>query len=149
MQATAKRLHMRYRHRELVPDFADYGVSLERFFVTNVARPRAQEGYTYQQECGFDVATEIAGNEAVGQFTNLGVGLGTMAGVGGMVAETVGGAMNDAINMANEKALVQNICAKCGVVLPENAKFCLNSALYVEKNFDGRWFHEEKRNADC
>ena len=91
----------------LVPDFADYGVALEQFFVTNVVKPdgdrqyetfkelhfrqyadiaeaklrqqtdiihaqtqaqktviasqamatkRAQEGYTYQQERGFDVA---------------------------------------------------------------------------------------------
>lgn len=163
-------------HGQLIPDFADYGVSLERFFVTNVAKPdgerqyeqfkelyfrqyadiaeaklrqqtdiiqaqtdahkvvidskaqatkRAQEGYTYQQERGFDVATEVARNEAVGQFTNLGVGLGTMAGVGGVVAGTVGGAMNDAMSMVNEKAPAPNVCAKCGAVLPENAKFCL------------------------
>lgn len=26
-------------HRQLIPDFADYGISLERFFVTNVVRP--------------------------------------------------------------------------------------------------------------
>ena len=160
-------------HKQLIPDFADYGVSLERFFVTNVVKPdgdrqyekfkelhfrqyadiaeaklrqqtdiiyaqteaqkviidsqaqatkRAQEGYTYQQERGFDVATEVARNEAVGQFTNLGVGLGTMAGVGGAVAGTVGGAMNDALNQANAS---NNQCAKCGVPLPQNAKFCL------------------------
>lgn len=160
-------------HRRLIPDFADYGVSLERFFVTNVVKPdgdrqyekfkdlyfrqyadiaeaklrqqtavieaetqaqrtviesqaiatkRAQEGYTYQQERGFDVATEVARNEAVGQFTNLGVGLGTMAGVGGAVAGTVGGAINGALNQTN----IQNKqCAKCGAPLPQNAKFCL------------------------
>ena len=160
-------------HKQLIPDFADYGVSLERFFVTNVVKPdgdrqyekfkelhfrqyadiaeaklrqqtdliyaqteaqkvvidshaqatkRAQEGYTYQQERGFDVATEVARNEAVGQFTNLGVGLGTMAGVGGAVAGTVGGAMNDAFNQTN---VPNNQCAKCGAPLPQNAKFCL------------------------
>ena len=158
----------------LIPDFADYGVSLERFFVTNVLKPdgdrqyekfkelhfrqyadiaeaklrqqtdliyaqteaqkviidsqaqatkRAQEGYTYQQERGFDVATEVARNEAVGQFTNLGVGLGTMAGVGGAVAGTVGGAMNDALNQTHTAPATQ--CAKCGAPLPQNAKFCL------------------------
>ena len=156
----------------LVDDFADYGVALERFFVTNVVKPdgdrqyerfkelhfrqyadiaeaklrqqtdliyaqteaqkviidsqaqatkRAQEGYTYQQERGFDVATEVARNEAVGQFTNLGVGLGTMAGVGGVVAGTVGGAMNDALNQTT----ADSKCAKCGAPLPQNAKFCL------------------------
>ncbi len=87
------------------------------------ATKRAQEGYTYQQERGFDVATEVARNEAVGQFTNLGVGLGTMAGVGGVVAGTVGGAMNDALNQT--PAATADTCAKCGAALPTNSKFCL------------------------
>ena len=137
----------------LVPDFADYGISLERFFVTNIVKPdgdrqyekfkelhfrqyadiaeaklrqqtdliyaqteaqkvvidsqaqatkRAQEGYTYAQERGFDVAEKVATNEAVGQFTNMGVGLGTMAGVGGAVGGVVGGAVNNAMNMAQQ-----------------------------------------------
>ena len=134
-------------HELLIPDFIDYGLNLERFFVTNIVKPdgdrqyekfkelhfrqyadiaeaklrqqtdliyaqteaqkvvidsqaqatkRAQEGYTYQQERGFDVAQTAAANEAVGQFTNMGVGLGTMAGVGG----AVGGAVNSAVNSA-------------------------------------------------
>ncbi len=45
-----------------------------------MAQKRQQEGYTYQQERGFDVAELTAQNEAVGQFSNLGIGLGTMAG---------------------------------------------------------------------
>ena len=166
-------------HKLLIPDFADYGVSLEHFFVTNIAKPdgdrqyekfkelhfrqyadiaeaklrqqtdliyaqteaqkividsqaqatkRAQEGYTYQQERGFDVATEVARNQAVGQFTNLGVGLGTMAGVGGAVAGTVSNAMNGALNNAqtpSDEPQAQTKCAKCGAELPPNAKFCL------------------------
>ncbi len=135
-------------HKLLIPDFADYGISLERFFVTNIVKPdgdrqyekfkelhfrqyadiaeaklrqqtdliyaqteaqkvvidsqaqatkRAQEGYTYAQERGFDVAERAAQNEAVGQFTNLGVGLGTMAGVGGAIGGAVGGAVNNAM----------------------------------------------------
>lgn len=143
---------------QLMPDFADYGVSLERFFVTNVVKPdgdrqyekfkelhfrqyadiaeaklrqqtdliyaqteaqkvvidsqaqatkRAQEGYTYAQERGFDVAEKVAQNEAVGQFTNMGVGLGTMAGVGGVVGGVVGNAVNGAMNAANEPATAQ------------------------------------------
>lgn len=139
-------------HKLLRPDFADYGISLERFFVTNIVKPdgdrqyekfkelhfrqyadiaeaklrqqtdliyaqteaqkvvidsqaqstkRAQEGYTYAQERGFDVAEKVAQNEAVGQFTNMGVGLGTMAGVGGVVGSVVGGAVNNAINATN------------------------------------------------
>lgn len=140
-------------HKLLIPDFADYGIALERFFVTNIVKPdgdrqyekfkelhfrqyadiaeaklrqqtdiiyaqteaqkvvidsqaqatkRAQEGYTYAQERGFDVAEKVASNEAVGQFTNLGVGLGTMAGVGGAVGGVVGGAVNNAMNAATQ-----------------------------------------------
>lgn len=137
----------------LIPDFADYGIALERFFVTNIVKPdgdkqyekfkelhfrqyadiaeatlrqktdliyaqtqaqkvvidsqaqatkRAQEGYTYAQERGFDVAEKVAQNEAVGQFTNMGVGLGTMAGVGGAVGGVVGNAVGGALQAAAE-----------------------------------------------
>ena len=161
----------------LVADFSDYGVMLERFFVTTVVKPdgdrqyekfkemhfrqyydvaeaklqqqvgvihaeteaqktviaskamaekRAQEGYTYQQERGFDVASEVAKNEAVGQFTNMGVGLGTMAGVGGAVGGMVGGAVNDALSSSNGQPSVGSACKKCGAPLSENAKFCAN-----------------------
>jgi len=140
-------------HKLLIPDFADYGIFLERFFVTNIVKPdgdrqyekfkelhfrqyadiaeaklrqqtdiiyaqteaqkvvidsqaqatkRAQEGYTYAQERGFDVAERVAQNEAVGQFTNMGVGLGTMAGVGGAVGGVVGGAVSNAMNSASQ-----------------------------------------------
>lgn len=142
-------------HKLLLPDFADYGITLERFFVTNIVKPdgdrqyekfkelhfrqyadiaeatlrqktdliyaqteaqkvvidsqaqatkRAQEGYTYAQERGFDVAAKVAQNEAVGQFTNMGVGLGTMAGVGGAVGGVVGNAVGGALQAASEPA---------------------------------------------
>ena len=68
------------------------------------ATKRAQEGYTYQQERGFDVAEKVAQNEAVGEFTNMGVGFGTMAGVGGAVGGMVGGMMNEAMNSATAPA---------------------------------------------
>lgn len=137
----------------LRPDFEDYGISLERFFVTTIAKPdgdstyekfkslhfrqyadiaeaklrqqtavidaetqaqrtvieskaiatkRQQEGYTYQQERGFDVAQDVAKNEAVGQFTNMGVGFGTMAGVGGAVGGVVGNAVNNVLDSVNQ-----------------------------------------------
>ena len=138
-------------HQLLIPDFADYGVALERFLVTNVVKPegdrqferfkdlhfrqyadvaeaklrqqtdiiyaqteaqktviasqamatkRAQEGYTYAQERGYDVAEQVAQNEAVGQFTNMGVGIGTMAGVGGAVGGLVSNAVGNAMGTA-------------------------------------------------
>lgn len=148
-------------HNMLIPDFKEYGISLEKFFVTTIAKPegetayekfkdihirqysdvaeaklkqqtdiiyaqteaqktviesqaiaqkRAQEGYTYQQERGFDVAEKVAENEAVGEFTNMGVGFGTMAGVGGAVGGMVGGMMNDvtqSINTSTQPAPAQ------------------------------------------
>ena len=147
----------------LRPDFEDYGVALERFFVTTIVKPdgdaqyekfkslhfrqyadiaeaklrqqvsiideqtraqqtiiesqakatkRAQEGYTYAQERGFDVAEMVAQNEAVGQFTNLGVGLGTMAGVGGTIASVVGGAVNNAMNATTQPVTPQTAAAQ-------------------------------------
>ncbi len=142
-------------HKMLQPVFLEYGVALERFFVTVIVKPdgdasyekfkslhfrqyadiaeaklrqqtavieaeteaqktviesqaratkRQQEGYTYQQERGFDVAQDVAKNEAVGQFTNMGVGFGTMAGVGGAVGGIVGGAVTNALDSANQPA---------------------------------------------
>ena len=44
-------------------------------------------------------------SEAVGEFTNMGVGFGTMAGVGGAVGGMVGGMMNDAMNSATAPAV--------------------------------------------
>ena len=134
---------------KLIPDFDDYGITLQKFMVTNIAKPegdtayekykdihvrqysdiaeaeirqrkevidaeteakktviesqalatkRRQEGYTYQQERGFDVAEKIAENEASGEFANMGIGLGMMAGVGGTVGGMVGGMMNETIS---------------------------------------------------
>lgn len=163
----------------LVPDFADYGVSLEKFFVTNIAKPdndkqyekfkelhfrqyadiaeaklrqqtdiiyaqteaqktiiesqaiatkRAQEGYTYQQERGFDVAERVAQNEAVGEFTNMGVGFGTMAGVGGAVGGMVSGMMSDAVGSAQKPVTLQtqtdSFCDNCGAAIPAGTAFC-------------------------
>ncbi len=64
------------------------------------ATKRAQEGYTYAQERGFDVAEKAAQNEGVGEFTNMGIGLGVMSGIGGTVGGMVGGMMNDAMGAA-------------------------------------------------
>ncbi len=169
----------------LITDFADYGISLETFFVNRVMKPdgepqyekfkelhfrqyadiaeaklrqqteiidaeteaqktvidskaqatkRAQEGYTYQQERGFDVAEKVAENEAVGEFTNMGVGFGTMVGVGGAVGGMVGGMMNEAMTTATnpqnqpslqpQAQLTQKFCDNCGTKLNEGADFC-------------------------
>jgi len=135
-------------HKQLIPDFKDYGLSLERFFVTTIVKPdgdkayekfrdihirqysdiaeaqlrqkvgiidqqtnaqkmviesqaiatkRAQEGYTYQHERGFDVAEKVAQNEGIGNFTNTGIGLGMMGGMAGGMGSVVAGITSDAL----------------------------------------------------
>ena len=167
-------------HRQLRNDFADYGISLERFYVTQIVKPdgdrqyerfkdlhfrqyadiaeaklrqqtdliyaqteaqkvvidsqaqaakRKQEGYTYAQERGFDVAGMVARNEAAGQFTNLGVGLGTMAGVGGTVAGILGNAIGGTIQpAAPEQAAAPageaQFCENCGAKIVPGSAFC-------------------------
>lgn len=162
---------------QLISDFQEYGIALERFFVTRIVKPegdtqyekfkelhfrqyadiaeaklrqqvgvidqqteaqkmviesealatkRRQEGYTYQQERGFSVAEKVAGNEAVGQFTNMGVGLGTMAGVGGTVGGIVGSAITGAFSNANTSPTEATFCDNCGAKLQPGSVFCDN-----------------------
>lgn len=172
-------------HNLLIPDFAEYGVSLERFFVTTIvklegdrqyekfkelhfrqyadiaeaklrqqtdliyaqteaqkvvidsqaqATKRAQEGYTYAQERGFDVAEKVAQNEAVGQFTNMGVGLGTMAGVGGAVGGVVGSAVNNAMGAAAQPAQPADDMSAFKAKV-EKLTFMKKSGLITEEEF--------------
>ena len=165
-------------HTRLLGDFKEYGITLNRFFVTTIVKPdgdpqyekfkelhfrqyadiaearlrqqtdiiyaqteaqktvidsqaqatkRAQEGYTYQQERGFDVAERVAANEAVGEFTNMGIGFGTMAGVGGAVGGMVGGMMNDVmcgIQNPQPPHTGNTFCDNCGAQLTPGAAFC-------------------------
>lgn len=161
---------------KLIPDFADYGVSLEKFFVTSVAKPdgnrqyeefknlfykqysdvtaakirqevgiieqeteakkmvieaegiakkRSTEGYTYQQERGFDVAEKIAENEGSGNFSSAGIGLGMMTGIGGsiggIVGETVGGAVS---NISTQSQNTTSFCDNCGTKIVSGVLFC-------------------------
>ncbi len=160
---------------KLTPNFADYGLSLDRFFVTTIAKPdgeaqyekfkelhfrqyadiaeaklqqqtaiiyaqteaqktvidsqaiatkRVQEGYTYQQERGFDVAEKAAENEAAGQFTGMGIGLGAMAGVGGVVGGVVGEAVQGAFGTPSAQSASAGFCENCGAPLQSSMAFC-------------------------
>ena len=160
---------------KLIPDFNDYGVSLERFFVTKIAKPdgdpqyedfknlhyrqyadiadakirqnvevidqeteakktviqakgtaekRNIEGYTYQQERGFDVAEKVAENEGAGNFSSAGIGIGMMAGVGGTVGSEVGSAFTGAMEKMNDSG--NQFCEECGAKLTAGAEFCDN-----------------------
>lgn len=134
----------------LVTDFLDYGVSLEKFFVTAVLKPdgetqyekfkelhfrqyadiaeaslnqrvrviqaqteaqetviqsqalatkRAQEGYSYQQERGFDVMGDVARNEGSGSdLRNAAMGIGIGFGAGGAFGNAINGIANGTMN---------------------------------------------------
>jgi len=140
-------------HQLLIPDFRDYGVALERFFVTTVVKPegdpayekfkelyirqyadvaeaqlnqrvgiinqqteaqkmviesaglaqkRAQEGYTYQDERGFDVAENVAKNEGAGNFSSAGIGLGMMGGIAGGMGGMIAGVTTNAMGQIGQ-----------------------------------------------
>lgn len=134
----------------LATDFAEYGVALEKFWVTTVLKPdgepqfekfkelhfrqyadvaeaslqqrvsiiqaqteaqktiiesqamatkRAQEGYSYQQERGFDVMGDVARNEGSGSdLRNAAMGVGIGFGVGGAFGNTLNGIANSTMN---------------------------------------------------
>ncbi len=168
-------------HAKLAPDFMDYGIALERFFLTTILKPeedrtyqrfkdlhfrqyaditeaelrrkvgiidqktqaermvieaqsiaqkRMLEGYTYKDERSFDVAERVASNEAVGQVSSLGIGLGMITGVSGSIGEKVGGIMQGALGDAMDAKTHSNqmgqefVCSNCGKPAPANAKFC-------------------------
>lgn len=99
------------------------------------AKKRAQEGYTYQQERGFEVAEQMAQNEGVGNFTNAGIGMGAMVGVGGAVGGVMGGVMNDTVTAFTQAPAVSNkFCDNCGATLAENVAFCEECGTQVVSN---------------
>ena len=83
-----------------------------------LATKRAQEGYTYQNERGFDVAERVAQNEAVGGFTNAGIGLGMMGGMAGGIGTVVAGITGDALGPLNGQGLAMGM--GMGAVPPVN-----------------------------
>jgi virion core protein (lumpy skin disease virus) family protein len=112
-----------------------------------IARKRELEGYTYQQERGFDVAKDMANNDSVAQMNNVGIGLGMMAGIGGELGRNVSsmatGAMVEAAkqtsaNMSGqmEKSVVKRFCMNCGHELNGNAMFCEMCGTKVETGKD-------------
>ncbi|MGM9552637.1 MAG: SPFH domain-containing protein [Clostridia bacterium] len=99
-----------------------------------MAAKRQIEGYTYQQERGFDVAEGFAKNEGGGNMAGLGIGLGVMTSVGSAVGGVVNDSIGNAVNMNTSKST--SICPKCGNTLPENAKFCLECGTKIEQLSD-------------
>ncbi len=113
-----------------------------------LAQKRSLEGYTYQDERGFDVAERVAGNQAIGQFTNMGIGMGMISGIGGTVGNQVGGILQGTLGKVAQGGgtpatmgqpamdTATSKCTKCGATLPQNAKFCLECGEKVETTSD-------------
>lgn len=170
----------------LQSDFLDYGIAMNRFFVTTIAKPdddpnynkfkdihfrqysevaeaeirqkvgvidqqtqaqkmvieseglskkREQEGYSYQEEKGFDVAQKVASNPAVGSFANAGMGLGMMLGVGGAVGGAVGPVVKDSFNSIKKDAVKEDnlvTCPSCGARVSKG-KFCSECGKSLER----------------
>lgn len=92
-----------------------------------IAKKREIEGYTYQQEKGFEVAKEVASNESVGQFSNVGIGMGMLTGVGGEIGKTVGAVTSDAMHStvdAGMPKIQKRFCINCGHELTAGSLFC-------------------------
>ena len=153
-------------------DFDEFGIELEKFFVTTVMKPeddkqylefkelyfkqgvavaeaqlrqkvtlideetkakstiidseakahkRETEGYSYQDERQYNVLDKMASNNAVGQFTNMGVGLGVMSSVSSKVSDTV----NKNVVGAFAKNDNSTICSNCGYENDSGVKFCI------------------------
>lgn len=97
-----------------------------------IAEKRRTEGYTYQQERGFDVAEKAATNEGAGNFGSAGIGLGMMAGVGGAVGSAVGGMFSETMGNINPQGQQENhYCDNCGALLEPGASFCDNCGMRV------------------
>lgn len=96
-----------------------------------MARKRALEGYTYQQEKQFDIlknAVINGGSETgsmAGDMMGIGIGLGTIGNVAQIVQSQMGGAMSGFMPSTQTQAPEpQRKCKKCGAVLDETANFC-------------------------
>ena len=90
-----------------------------------LAKKRETEGYTYQQERGYDVAEKAAANEGTGNFSSAGIGLGMMTGVGSVIGGQVGNMVNQSIGAMNPPPS-NNIlyCEQCGAAITPGAAFC-------------------------
>lgn len=102
-----------------------------------IAKKRETEGYTYQQERGFDVAEKAASNEGAGNFSSAGIGLGMMTGVGGVIGGQVGSMVNQSVESMNQTpANGRSYCEQCGAVLTPGASFCEGCGKPIQQDPD-------------
>ena len=110
-----------------------------------IARKRAREGYTYQDERAYDVLGTAAANEGTASpMMGMGMGLGMGAAVGGIFGQGMHNMAGTVVNpnsalfgatpqMAQQPQMPQqaapaapetSACPSCGAQVPKNSKFC-------------------------
>lgn len=101
-----------------------------------MAKARELQGYTWQQEQQFDVSRTFAQNEGfAANPANMMAQIPLAFSMGNMINENVTGAVasqsldGEAKNMQNANLA----CAKCGIKIPANAKFCFNCGEKIEQ----------------
>jgi len=115
-----------------------------------LARKREREGYSYQQEQGFQVMQAAAENKGqASTFMGAGMGLGMGFGLGGAIGGGMGaiaqntvGAMSQQVQQAQQPVQMQpqaqaqaagSACPSCGQMVPAAGKFCLNCGTKMEQ----------------
>lgn len=120
------------------------------------AASRQTEGFTYEQERGFDIAEAVASNAGTGNLANLGIGLGMMTGLGGTIGSQVANTANQAFANVNLNSQSANtmapqvtpvvgvagagaseqenmiFCPSCGSKIPKG-KFCMECGYKFEE----------------
>ena len=77
-----------------------------------LAGKRTQEGYTYADERSFDVAQDVAKNQATAQIANFGIGLKLASGINNNFASLVGDAVKNAIGDLVEEVVEEEEIAE-------------------------------------
>lgn len=159
---------------QLQDEFDKYGLELVNFNVNEIV-PDAKDpsyqqlkkalakkaemsvmGYNYQQERTFNVLDKAAQNEGSGAgLMNAGIGLGMGAGVGSVMFNAMGNASANVDTSVVEHKEPKK-CPKCGAILPDGAKFCLECGEKVENNSElikcpncGKTVHKGKFCSEC
>lgn len=105
----------------LVNDFWDYGLSLERFFVTTVSKPEGEAEYEFFRKMHFRKYAEVAEARLRQETTLIDAETAAKKSLIGARAEA------EIRATAQESAPItfSDKCHACGTALPQGARFCL------------------------
>lgn len=107
------------------------------------ATKRQQEGYTYQEEQGYAIGKEVAKNDAVGQYTNVGVGLGMISGIGSQVGDKV----SKQVTTAFTSTTSSKVCPNCHCENNSDTNFCMKCGTKLDKLICPKCYKELPKDA--